>query len=440
MIEAVVECCAGIDVAKTMLNVCLMSGAAADEPQVELRKFGTFNRDLEQLRQWLEQAGCTHVVMESTGSYWKPVYNALEGSSLQVLLVNGEDVKARRGHKTDWNDCVFLAHLLRHGMIRPSFIPPQAIRDLRDLTRRRRQLIGDAISERNRVQKVLEEASVKLGSVLSDVFGVSGQNMLEKLLEGEQDVEAIAELARHRARAKIPELRQALEGHRLREHHRRLLRYSLDHLAFLEAQIDGIDQEVLRLISASGYQQRFELLQSVPGIQEISAASLLAETGGDMSVFATAGHLSSWLGVCPGNRISAGRNKSSRIARGNRWARTTLVECAWAASIKKDCHLKERFHHLARKGRKPALIAIAHALAVLIHRTLLSGVPYQEPNQPPPDERKRQRLIRHYVRRLGKLGIAVHSLRPEAAKPRSRGASRTRHLECPDFRTIPGSA
>ena len=186
--NAVVERCAGIDVSKKILNVCALTGAADQEPEAELKMCGTYNAELDQRRQWLLERGCTHVVMESTGSYWKPVYAALEGSPIQVLLANGEDVKERRGHKSDWDDCQFLAHLLRHDMIRPSFIPPQAIRDLRDLTRRRRQLIGDASSERNRVQKVLEEANIKLGSVLSDIFGVSGQLMLEKLLEGEADV------------------------------------------------------------------------------------------------------------------------------------------------------------------------------------------------------------------------------------------------------------
>jgi transposase len=367
------------------------------------------------LCEWLKAAGCTHAVMESTGSYWKPVYTVLEEGGLQVILANGEDVKARRGHKTDWNDCQFLAHLLRHGMIRPSFIPPRAVRDLRDLTRRRRQLISDATSERNRVQKVLEEANVKLGSVLSDVFGVSGQLMLEKLLAGEADTESIAQLAQRKARAKIPEIRQALEGHRLREHHRKLLRFSLDHLGFLEEQIASIDGEVLRLIEEAGYGKAFELLQSVPGVQETSAAVLLAEIGVDMSVFPTEAQLSSWVGVCPGNRVSAGKNKSACIPRGNRWARTALVECAWAASMKKDCHLKERFRKLCVKGRKPALIAVAHALAVLIHRTLRSGTAYQEPKQAVPEERQRQRLIRHHVRRLGRLGVRVHSLRAESA-------------------------
>jgi transposase len=225
--NVVVERCAGIDLAKKALNVCLMTGAADQEPEVELRLFGSFNGELNKLREWLIETECTHVVMESTGSYWKPVYAALEGSGIEVILANGEDVKARRGHKTDWKDCQFLANLLRHGMIRASFIPPRAIRDLRDLTRRRRQLIGDATSERNRVQKVLEEANIKLSSVLSDIFGVSGQLMLEKLLDGEPDPEAIANLAQRRARMKIPEILQSLDGNRLRDHHRRMLRLSL---------------------------------------------------------------------------------------------------------------------------------------------------------------------------------------------------------------------
>jgi transposase len=427
MIAAVVERCAGIDIGKKALNVCLMTGAAADEPTTEFRKFGTFNAELSQLREWLRKASCTQVVMESTGSYWKPVYAALEQSGIQVILANGEDVKARRGHKTDWKDCEFLAHLLRHGMIRASFIPPQAIRDLRDLTRRRRQLIGDATSERNRVQKVLEEANIKLGNVLSDVFGVSGQLMLEKLLDGESNAEAIADLAQRSARRKIPEIQKAIEGHQLRDHHRRLLRYSLEHLTFLERQVAAIDKEILLLIRESGYQESFELLQSIPGVQEIAAAGLLAETGADMSVFPTEAHLSSWIGVCPGNRISAGINKSSRICRGNKWARTTLVECAWAAATKKGCYLKERFWKLSVKGRKPALIAIAHALAILIHRTLQTRTAYQEPGQAPPEERQRQRLIRHYVRRLGRLGIVI-SIRPATSR-RNKSAAGTQILD-----------
>ena len=321
--KAVVERCAGIDVSKKTLNVCVLTGPADEEPEAELGLFGTFNAELDRLKNWLLEKGCQQVVMESTGSYWKPVYAVLEGNGIEVKVANGEDVKARRGHKTDWEDCQFLANLLRHGMIRSSFIPPQGIRDLRDLTRRRRQLSGAAVSERNRVQKVLEESNVKLASVLSDIFGVSGQLMLEKLLEGEPDIEAIAEMAKRKARQKIPEIRQALEGHRLRDHHRRMLRLSLEHIAFLERQISAIDEEVRKLIEREGYQESFDLVRSVPGVQEITAAALLAETGADMSVFPSEGQLSSWIGVAPGNRISAGKNKSGATTRGNRWARTT---------------------------------------------------------------------------------------------------------------------
>jgi transposase len=428
--KAVVERCAGIDVGKSMLNVCVLTGAADQEPEAELRKFATFNSDLARLREWLLSADFTHVVMESTGSYWKPVYAALEGSGIEVILANGEDVKARRGHKTDWNDCRWLAELLRHGMVRASFIPPEIIRDLRDLTRRRRQLVGDCTSERNRVQKVLEEANIKLGSVLSDVLGVSGQLMLEKLLEGEADTAAIAELAQKKARLKIPEIEKSLAGNRLRDHHRRMLRFSLEHLAFLEKQMDAIDREVYRLLEQEEVRKAFELLQSIPGIQSVAAASLLAETGADMSVFADEKQLSSWLGVSPGNRISAGRNRSAAISRGNRWARTTLVECAWAASRARGCHLKERFRKLSVKGKKPALIAVAHSLAILIHRTLKSGIAYQERNLPQVDERTRQRLIKHHIRRLGKLGVAVNTVSPARSRTnQSSVGTRAVHID-----------
>jgi transposase len=240
--------------------------------------------------------------------------------------------------------------------------------------------------------------------------------MLEKLLEGEPNVEAIACLAQRRARARIADIQQSLEGHRLRDHHRRMLRFSLDHLAFLEQQVQAIDDEVLTLIERERYLPAFELLQSIPGIRALTAAALLAETGADMSVFPTAGQLSSWVGVCPGQRISAGKNRSSDRPRGNRWARTTLVECAWAAVAKKDCYLRERFRMLCVKGRKPALIAVAHALVVIVHRTLSTGIPYHESDQPAPDERQRQQLIRHYVRRLGKLGVNIGSPQPVEEK------------------------
>ena len=411
MIHAVMERCAGIDVARRQLNVCVLTGAAAEEPGKEFRQFGTHPAELETLRLWLKDRGCTHVAMESTGSYWKPVFEALE-EDMTVLLANAEDIKGRRGHKTDWLDCEWIAHLLRHGLIRPSFIPPRAVRDLRDLTRRRRQLIADAASERNRVQKVLDEANVAIGRVLGDVFGVSGQLMLEKLLEGETDVRAIAELAQRSAKRKIPELLKVLEGHRMRDHHRRLIRLSFEHLAFLETQIAAIDGAIAGLLEESGLSRANDLLMSLPGVKETSAAAILAETGSDMSVFPTAGHLSSWAGVAPGNNVSGGTAKPSGISRGNRWMRTALVECAWGAAKAKDSPMKEQFARLSVKGRKKALVAVAHSLAILIYKVLATGEPWQPGNTRALEERKRQRLIRHYVRRLGKLGVAVCSVRP----------------------------
>jgi transposase len=410
MIPAVIERCAGIDVGKTFLTVCLLTGPADGEPKVETRKFGTFHADLEVLRLWLTEEQCTRVVMESTGCYWKPVFNILE-ESVAVCLTNGQDVKNRKGHKTDWNDCRWLAHLLRHGLIRASFIPPKPVRELRDLTRRRKQVLSNAGSERNRIHKVLEEANVKIGSVLADVFGVSGQLMLDALLEGKATVEEVANLARHTAPKKIPEIIQSLEGNRLDGHYRMLIRLSLEHLAFLEKQLQQIDAEILSRVQQPEFRQAFELLQTVPGVKQDGAASILAEIGPDMAQFPSEAHLSSWAGVCPGNNCTGGKAKPAKIPRGNRWLRTTLVECAWAASKKKDCFLKDRFWRLAARGKKRALVAIAHTVLVLLYRSLATGQPYQERGAIEVNEQKRNRLIRHHVRRLGKLGIAVSSLR-----------------------------
>lgn len=433
MISAAIERCAGIDVGKKWLSVCVMIGPLNGEPRIERRRFGVYMADLQQLREWLLAEGVTHAVMESTGSYWKPIFNVLE-DSVKVYLANPVEVKARKGHKTDDKDGWWLAHLLRHGMIHPSFIPPRSLRELRDLTRRRARLNGAGTAEKNRVQKVLEDANVKIGNVLSDVFGASGQLMLDQLLKGKATPEQIAELARSRARKKIPEIIAALKGHRMSDHHRKLIGYSLEHMKFLEEQLEKIDQDILDKIREAGLEEPWRLLQTVPGVQEDSAANILAETGADMTQFPSERDISSWAGVCPGNNRSAGKNKSSHTTRGNRWLRATLSECAWAAAAKKDCFLKEKFWRLTTKAhgkKQPAVVAVAHVILQLAYEVLRSREPYRERQAPALSEPQKERLIRHHIRRLGKLGVRVCSKRREAAKPRlhkHRGDERTQEV------------
>jgi transposase len=271
MICAAVERCAGIDVGKKWLSVCIMIGPLNGEPRAEKRRYGVNVADLKQLRNWLVSEGITHVAMESTGSYWKPVFNVLE-ESVTVYLANPQEVKNRKGHKTDDKDGWWLAHLLRHAMIHASFVPPRPIRELRDLTRRRARLNGAGTSEKNRVQKVLEDANVKLGNVLSDVFGASGQLMLDALLEGKAKPEEMAQFAKGRAKKKIPAIIEALEGHQMSEHHRKMVRYSLSHMKFLEEQIVEIDDDIKAKIHEMGMDREWELVQTVPGVKERGAA------------------------------------------------------------------------------------------------------------------------------------------------------------------------
>jgi transposase len=292
-------------------------------------------------------------------------------------------------------------------MIRPSFIPPRALRELRDLTRRRKKMIQQAASEKNRVEKVLEDANVKLSSVLSDIFGVSGQLMLESLLNGSADPEQIAQFAQRKAKKKIPEIIASLQGHQMSDHHRLMIRFSLDHLRFLEELVGQLDEAIRAKLEDAGFLSSWELLQSIPGIDERGAAAILAETGPDMKQFPSEKHLSSWAGVAPGNRKSAGRDLGSHSTHGNRWLKGVLTECAWAASRKKEGYLRDKFWRLAVKNRKTAIVAVSHSILVLVHAVLQRGTPYEERRDQPLQEKHRERLIRHHVRRLGKLGIQV---------------------------------
>jgi transposase len=411
MIAAVVECCAGIDVGKKVIVVCVLKGPANGDAQAQIRKFETINLALAQMRQWLMECGCTHVVMESTGEYWRPVFNILEeANTLQIVLANSQQVKGLRGHKTDPEDAHWLAHLLRHGMIRPSYIPPPPIRQLRDLTRRRRQLIGTGAQERNRIQKVLETANIKLGNVLSDVFGLSGQLMLEALLGGQSDLQKVAELAQRQAKKKIPQIRAALEGHRLSAVQGKLINLSLDHMALLEEQIAVLDQEIDQHLRTAELQPPHQLLQTIPGIKQEAASSVLAELGPDMKVFGSGAKCSAWAGVAPGNNESAGRRKRAPALRGNPYIRSTLVECAWSASRKKDSAFEHQYERLKpRLGHKRAIVAVAHSLLLVIFQVLSNREPYTGPGANPMPETQVAKLIRHHTRRLKTLRKRVRT-------------------------------
>jgi transposase len=407
MLEVKVERCAGIDVGKKFLDVCVLVGPVDRKPAEEIRRFGTNVGDLKALQAWLTEKGCTEVMMESTGSYWKPVFNILE-ENLKVTLANPEQVKALRGKKTDRKDSRWLAGLLRHGLVQPSFIPPRDIRELRDLTRRRRKLLQNGSEERNRVQKVLEDANVKIGNVLSDVFGMSGQAMLEALLKNKLNSEQIAELAYGRLRAKIPLIVEALEGHHMSDHHRLLIGQSLKHMQFIEDMVGELDEQIQQKLQP--YQKQVELVCTIPGIAKDSAASILAETGMDMSdsgPFSDCHHLASWVGVCPGNNSSGGKRKSGRTRKGNRWLKATLSQTAWAGAAKKNSAFQFRYHRLKpRRGAKRAVIATAHAQIIALYWVLRNGTPYQQ-QRGQMEEEQRQSLIRHYRQRLQQLENAA---------------------------------
>jgi transposase len=404
MIAAVVERCAGIDVGKRFLKVCVMVGPLSEEPQFEIRKVDCTNSGLEDLRRWLKAERVTQVVMESTGPYWVPVFNVLE-SEVKVVLANPVEVKNRKGHKTDAQDSWWLAHLLRHGMIRPSFIPPKATRELRELTRRRKQLVEAAAQERNRVQKQLEYGNVKLGNELSDVFGLSGQQMLQALVAGGRSAEQIAELAQGSLKKKKTAIAEAVRGERLSETQKEVIRSAMRHIIFLEMEIEQLDRLTDAAIDANGQQASRERVETIPGIGRRAAATLLAETGTDMTQFPDAGHLSSWGGVCPGNNESAGKHKSRHTTHGNPWFRGTLTECAWSASRTKGTAFEATYHRLKPKiGHNGALVAVAHLLVKALYWVLARNEPYRSPMPQQLSEVQRQRLIRHHTRRLRRLG------------------------------------
>ncbi len=434
--------CAGLDGHKKTVMACRVppdpTGQQADGI-MELQACGTMTRDLLALSDWLAEVGVTHVAMESTGEYWRPIYNLLEGS-FTVLLVNAAHVKQVPGRKTDKADARWLAKLMRYGLLAASFIPPQGQRDLRDLTRYRTKLTQERSREVNRVQGVLERANLKLAAVATDIMGVSGRALLTALMHGRTDPATMAELAKGRMRTKLPLLEQALTG-LMRDHHRRLLTMQLAHIDFLDEQIDALSVEIMRSLtelergapstppggsvdvigetgcaaapkgpgSPLSFAQAVSVLDMIPGVDQRGAELLVAEWGTDMRRFGTASRLSAWTGVAPGNDESAGKQRSGKTRRGNRILRTGLTQLAQAAARTTGTYLSALYQRLAsRRGRKRAIMAVAHAIVVSAFHMLSRHEPYREWGANYFDEQRRGYLVDHWTRRIRRFGYEVH--------------------------------
>jgi len=396
--------CAGLDVHKASVEACVRRMEASGRLHQQTRHWGTMTRDILMMADWMAAQGVTHVAMESTGVYWKPIFNILE-SRFKVLLVNARHLKQVPGRKSDIRDCQWIAQLLQHGLLKGSFIPPRPQRELRDLTRHRTQLVEEKTRTSNRIEKVLEDANIKLGSVASEVMGVSSRAMILALLEGEKDPAQIADLARRSLRGKIPELQKALEGH-LTEHHRFLLRLLWKELTQQEALIAELEAKIEE--RTRSFAPEIERLDAVPGVDRRVAEVVLAELGGDMRPFPTHRHLSAWAGMCPGNEESAGKRRKRRITPGNRWLKRTLVQAAWAASHTKNSYLASQYRRLVgRRGKKRALIAVGHSILVILYYLLKEGRQYADLGTDFFDRLEPQRLTRYYVNRLQKLGHKV---------------------------------
>lgn len=405
--EVVYERCSGLDVHPETVTACVLTPEGR-----ETRTFSTMTRDLLQLARWLAEHGVTHVAMESTGVYWKPVYNLLE-DDFTVLVVNPQHIKNVPGRKTDVSDAEWIADLLRHGLIRGSYIPERWQRELRELVRYRRRLSEQRAQVVNRIQKVLEGANIKLGAVASDVAGASGRAMLAAMVAGVEDAQALADLAQGKLKEKRVQLEQALHG-LMGAHQRMMLESQLRHLDFLDAEIARLDQEVSKRMRP--FEEAIQRLDEIPGIGRRLAEQILTETGLDMSRFPSAEHLASWARICPGNNESAGKRHSGRTGHANPWLRSALVEAAWAASHTRDTYLAAQYHRIAaRRGKKRAAVAVAHTILMIIYHMLRNGTTYRDLGGNYFDQRNRQTIVRRAVRRIEKLGYQVTLKLPQPA-------------------------
>jgi transposase len=387
-----------------MLVACLLLANG----EKEIRSFSTMTDDLLRLRDWLVAANCTHVAIESTGVYWKPVFNILE-DALTVILINPEHAHALRGRKTDVKDAEWLADLLRHGLLKASFIPPPEIRELRELTRYRESLVREQSAVANRIQKLIESGNIKLGQVASDALGASGRAMLWGLARGETDPVKLASLAQRQLKEKVPQLRRALQG-RLTVNQRFVLGELLQRWQELETADARVTREIDKYLQARPKLARArEILDSIPGIGPRVAEVIAAEIGVQMEeVFASDAHLASWAGICPGNKATGGKRLSGRTRKGNTYLRSALVQAAWGATMKKNCYLSSQYFRLVKRlGRKKALVAVAHSLLVIIYHVLLSDQTYTELGGDYFDRHHAEQQRDYYLRRLQMLGLKV---------------------------------
>ena len=397
---------AGLDVHQKFITVGVRCHLDTGKTFAEVRTFTTMTRDLLALADYLEALGVTHVALESTGVLWKPVWNILEGR-FTLLLVNPHHVKQVPGRKSDVSDAEWIAQLLQCGLLRGSFVPPRELRELRDLTRFRAQLASEQTRLSNRIHKVLEDANIKLSAVASDILGKSGRAMLRALIGGEHDPEKLAELAEGRLRAKLPELRQALEGH-FTDHHRFLVEHLLKHLDELERHVDEISDRIARCLHPLIDEERLKRLDVIAGVNRRTIENVLAEIGVDMSVFPDEHHLSSWAGICPANEQSAGKRLRNRTLPKNRWLRRTLIEASWSASRTKNSYFGAQFRRLApRRGKKRAIVAVGHSLLVIFYHMLKYDKEYQDLGANYFDRLEPERLRRYLVKRLERLGYQV---------------------------------
>ena len=406
------DCCCGLDVHAKTVVACLIKHG-----RKQILTFSTMTDDLLRLLDWLTAEGCTHVAIESTGVYWRPVFNILEGS-LEVILVNARHVKAVPGRKTDVKDCEWLADLLRHGLLKASFIPPLEIRELRELTRYRNSIVREQATISNRIQKIAESGNIKLSQVASDALGVSGRLMLRALAGGETDVEKMSELARARLRNKKGELKRALEG-RLTCAQRWVLAELLDRYEELEAAIKKVNEQIRKEVEESAdpfVREAIELLDTIPGVGEPVAQIIVSEMGVDMRRFPTDKHLASWAGMCPGNNESAGKRKSGKTTKGSQYLRAALVQAAWAASRTKGTYLRAQYQRLVKRmGKNKALVAVGHSILVICYHVLSSRGSYQEMGGDYFDRRNLQDQRERLIRKLQSLGLKVTVEEPEVA-------------------------